>query len=78
MHLAEYLILATVTAAVALAVGALGAWAVLTYLIKVPFFFSGGAVAQALLLSCGLVVALGMAGTLRVLASRPVPYLRGE
>ncbi len=78
MHLLEYLILATVTALVALAIGALGAWAVLTYLMKVPFLFSGSAIAQTLLAACGLVVVIGLAGTARVLASKPVPYLRSE
>ena len=78
MHLAEYLILATLTAIVAIAIGAVGAWAILSYLIKVQFVFSWGAVAQAMGLSIGLVVALGLAGTARVLAARPVPHLRGE
>lgn len=78
MHLTEYLILATVTAVVALGVGALGAWAVLTYLMKVEFTFSWSAVAQALLLSCALVVVFGMAGTARVLSARSAAHLRGE
>lgn len=78
MHLAEYLVLATITAVVALGIGALGAWAVLTYLMKVEFTFSWVAVAQALLLSSALVVALGMAGTARVLSARSASHLRGE
>jgi putative ABC transport system permease protein len=78
MHLVEYVVLATVTAFAALGIGALGAWAVLTYLMRVQFIFSWGAVAQALLMSCVLVVALGLAGTVRVLSARSVPYLRGE
>ena len=78
MHLTEYVILATLTAVVALGVGALGAWAALTYLIRVEFVFSWTAVAQALLLSIALVVAMGLAGTARVLSARPVPHLRGD
>jgi putative ABC transport system permease protein len=67
-----------VTAAVALVVGAIGAWAVLTYLMKVQFVFSWRAVAQALLLACALVVVIGIAGTARVLSARSAPHLRGE
>jgi len=78
MHLAEYLILAAITAAVAIGVGALGAWAVLTYLIKVTFTFSWWAVAQAMALSIGLVIAMGLAGTAQVLNAPPSPHLRGE
>ncbi len=78
MHLTEYLILAALTAVVALGVGAVGAWAALTYLIKVEFVFSWSAVAQAMALAVALVVAMGLAGTARVLSARPVPHLRGE
>ncbi len=78
MHLTEYVILAALTAVVAMGVGALGAWAALTYLIKVEFLFSWTAVAQALFLAIALVVAMGLAGTARVLSARPVPHLRGE
>ncbi|MGE0698711.1 MAG: ABC transporter permease [Hyphomicrobiaceae bacterium] len=78
MHLAEYLIVSMATAVVAVGVGTLGAWAVLTWLMKVQFAFSGLAVLQAVALSVGLVVAMGLLGTARVLAAPPVPYLRGE
>ncbi|MGE0765824.1 MAG: ABC transporter permease [Hyphomicrobiaceae bacterium] len=78
MHLVEYLVLATITAIVALGIGSLGAWAVLTYLMKVEFAFSWAAVGQAVLLSCALVVALGMAGTARVLSAKSATYLRGD
>jgi len=78
MHLVEYLVLAAITAVVALGIGALGAWAVLTYLMKVEFTFSWSAVSQAILLSSALVVALGMAGTARVLSARSAAHLRGE
>lgn len=76
MHLAEYVILAAATTGVAVAIGGLGAWAVAVYLIKVPFLFSWTAVFKVVALALGLVVALGLAGTWRVLRSPPVPYLR--
>jgi putative ABC transport system permease protein len=78
MHLCEYLVLAALTAVVAMVIGALGAWAVLTYLIKVQFTFSWTAILEAMALSIGLVLAFGLIGTARALAARPVPYLRGE
>jgi putative ABC transport system permease protein len=78
MHLAEYLVLSLATAGVATAVGGLGAWATLTFLLKLPFAFSVSAVAQALLLAIGLVVVFGLAGTRSVLVARPVPHLRSE
>jgi len=46
--------------------------------MNVQFTFSWCAVGQALLLACGLVMALGMSGTIRVLSARSAPYLRGE
>ena len=78
MHLCEYLVLATITAAVATAIGGLCAWAVVTYFIKGQFAFSLLAILQTVLLSVGLVVAFGLVGTARVLGARPVPYLRSE
>ncbi|MBS0241870.1 MAG: FtsX-like permease family protein [Proteobacteria bacterium] len=77
-HLTEYLILAAATAIVAIGVSALGAYAVLRWLMKVEFTFSISAIAQSVGIAIGLVVTLGLFGTLRVLAARPVPYLRGE
>lgn len=78
VHLCEYLILASATAFVAAGIGALGAWATLTFLIKVQFTFSWAAVLQAMALSIAMVLAFGLVGTSRVLAARPVPYLRGD
>ena len=77
-HLAEYLILAFATAGVATLVGALGAWAVMTYLIKIPFLFSTVAVLQALGLAIGLVLTFGLVGTARVLRAPAVAQLRSE
>ncbi|MDX2156614.1 MAG: FtsX-like permease family protein [Hyphomicrobiaceae bacterium] len=78
MHLAEYLVLALATAGIAMLVGAAGAWAATTFLLKVQFSFSLAAVLQSLLVAIVLVVAFGLAGTWQVLRAPPVPYLRSE
>ncbi len=78
MHAIEYVILAAVTAAVALVIGSIAAYVTLTRVMDVLFTFSWGAVAQALAISLGLVVVLGGFGTWRVLAAPSVPHLRSE
>ncbi len=76
-HLAEYGLLALVTAAVALAAGSLAAWVVVTYVLDGQFVFSWVAVGGALAVSVALILAFGVFGTWRVLAAKPVPVLRG-
>lgn len=76
-HFVEYGLLAVVTALVALAVGSLSAWLVMTFILEGDFVFSWIAVASALLVSIVLILAFGMFGTWRVLAAKPVPILRG-
>ncbi len=75
-HLAEYGLLAFLTAAVALLVGSLAAWLVVTFVLEGTFIFSWVAVAGALGVSVFLILAFGMFGTWRVLAAKPVPVLR--
>ena len=77
-HLLEYASLAVVTALVAVAMGTGAAWIVVSQLMHVPFVFSGSAVALALLLSLGLVMLFGGAGTWAILRAPAVPYLRSE
>jgi len=77
-HVAEYLLLGTVTALFAVALGSIAAWVALTKVMEVELAFSWGAVGQALGLASGLVLAFGAIGTWRVLQARPVPYLRSE
>ena len=76
-NLAEYGLLALITAAVALAVGSLAAWGVVTYLLEGTFVFSWFAVIGALTVSTALVLMFGLLGTWRMLAAKPVPILRG-
>ncbi len=76
-HLAEYGLLALVTAVIALGVGSLAAWVVCRQVLELEMTFSFSAVAGALGVSVVLVVVFGLIGTWRVLAARPVPILRG-
>jgi len=76
-NLAEYGLLATITATVALAVGTLAAWGVVTYLLNGTFIFSWIAVIGAIAVSIALILAFGIIGTWRVLTAKPVPILRG-
>ena len=77
-HLAEYLGLAAVTAGIAVLVGSAAAWLALTRVMDLHFTFSWVAVAQALLVAVGLVLAFGAFGTWRVLSAPAVPHLRSE
>jgi putative ABC transport system permease protein len=77
-HVAEYLLLATVSALAATVLGSIVAFGVVTQLMDLPFAFSWTAVAGALLVAAALVLAFGAAGTWRVLSARPVPYLRSQ
>ena len=77
-HLAEYAILAVLTASISLLIGCLAAWIVLTRVMDIDFVFSGWAAAEAMLAAIGLVALFGGIGTWQVLKARPVPYLRSD
>jgi putative ABC transport system permease protein len=77
-HVAEYLLLAVITAAAATLFGSIAAYAVVTGIMELPFTFSLSAVAYALATAAFLVLTFGAVGTWRVLSARPVPYLRTQ
>jgi len=77
-HLLEYLILASLTSAIAFIIGSLAAWITVSGIMDFEFTFSARTAAEALLLATILVAALGGYGTWRVLQVRPVPHLRSE
>jgi putative ABC transport system permease protein len=77
-HLLEYLVLAVLTSLIALLIGGIAAYCVLTLAMEVDFVFSAVAAAEALLLATLLVALFGGYGTWRVLKAPPVPYLRSE
>ncbi|MDX2258678.1 MAG: FtsX-like permease family protein [Hyphomicrobiaceae bacterium] len=77
-HALEYALLALVAAVIAVALGSVAAWAVLTFVIDVPFYFSAAAVLQTLAVALALVMGFGALGTWQVLRARPVAILRSE
>jgi putative ABC transport system permease protein len=77
-HVAEYLLLATVTAIAATVLGSAVAYAVVTGVMDLPFTFSWRAAGGALITAALLVLVFGALGTWRVLSARPVPYLRTQ
>ena len=77
-HFIEYATLAGITAVLAVVLGSAAAWVALTQVMELDFEFSLAAVAQALVVSLGLVLAFGAIGTWSVLRARAVPVLRSE
>ena len=77
-HFVEYGILAICTAFISTLVGGIAAWITVVRVMKLEFTFGAGAVMQALGVSLALVGLFGGLGTWRVLAARPVPYLRAS
>ena len=74
--LIEYLLLGTLTAMLAAAVGTLSAWGAVTFLMDMKFGYAWIPVLQATAAGVGLVILLGLAGTWTVLGQRPAPVLR--
>ena len=77
-NLAEYLMLASITAFFAALVGGAAAFVILTYVIDVPFVVSIGSVLEPLALAIALVVVFGGIGTWRVLRAPTARVLRSE
>jgi putative ABC transport system permease protein len=77
-HLIEYSALALIAGSVAAGLGTLAAWIVTRHVMDLPFTFSLPAVLLALGVAIAMVVGFGLIGSARVLAQRPVPYLRAD
>ena len=77
-HLIEYVLLAIVTALLAVLLGSVSAWIAITQVMELDFEFSLVAIGQAIGIALVLVLAFGLAGTWSVLRTRPVPVLRSE
>jgi putative ABC transport system permease protein len=77
-HLLEYLGLALCLSAIAATLGLAAAYVIVTQVMKLSFSLSVVSLLQPSVLETIFVVALGAAGTLRVLSAKPVHYLRSE
>jgi len=77
-NLAEYLILAAVTALFAAIIGAVAAYVIVTFVIDVPFRVSFGSIVEPLALAVTLVVVFGGIGTWRVLQAPTSRVLRSQ
>ncbi len=77
-HLAEYAVLALITAVLAVGLGSLCAWFAITQFMELEFVFSGAAVVQTLGLAIVLVMVFGVCGTWAVLRAPAVVTLRSE
>jgi putative ABC transport system permease protein len=72
----EFALVGVVASAIAVAAGSGAAYLVVTYLMKIDFVFPVTRVAAISLSTLVVTIALGLAGTWRVLARRPGPELR--
>jgi putative ABC transport system permease protein len=76
--LAEYGLLALLTAAIAGIIGTATAWAVLTQVMQAGWVFIPGAVGWTTLLCAVITLAAGWIGTWRALGQKAAPLLRNE
>lgn len=77
-HMLEYLALALCLSLIAAALGLLAAYVIAAHVMKLGFSLSVFALLQPSLIETIFVVALGAAGTFRVLSAKPAYYLRSE
>jgi putative ABC transport system permease protein len=77
-HLLEYLALALSLSLIAAGLGLLAAWTVVTQIMNLSFSLSLSSLLQPSIAETIFVLALGAAGTLRVLSAKPAHYLRSE
>jgi putative ABC transport system permease protein len=74
----EFALLALSAAAIALAVGSIGAWFFLTRVMETEFVFSTTAAFGAVGLSLALALVIGFASSWHALGAKAAPYLRNE
>ena len=78
IHLAEYAVLAAVTAFAAVLIGALAAYLSVTLVMKIDFSFSWVPVVQALVLASALILVFGGLNTWSILRVKSASYLKSE
>ena len=72
----EYGILGLCTALFAALAGGISAWYVIARIMKLPFVFDGATLAFTLLLGLAITIAVGLAGTWRILGQKASHHLR--
>ncbi len=77
-YLVEYGVLGIVTAAIAAGLGAAVAWAVSTQVMDFAWSMRWDIVAATVAICVTLTLAVGFAGTWRILGQKAAPYLRNE
>lgn len=78
VFLLEYGVLGLVTAVIACGIGTLAAWAVFAYIMRVQWVFGAATMISTALISAGITLALGFAGTALALRQKAAPLLRNE
>ena len=76
VHFMEYLVLALLSALIALLLGGLAAYAIVTYAMELPFVFSWWVLVEILGLVLVLILPLGLLGTWRILGQKSTAHLR--
>ncbi len=77
-ELLEFGLLGLATALLAIVIATLTAWALCKWAFEVPFVFAPLAALETIALALGLVLAVGVVATWRVLSAKAAPYLRAE
>ena len=77
-ELLEFGLLGFATAALAVLIATLTAWALCKWAFEVKFVFSPLAAVETVLLALGFVLTIGAIATWRVLSAKAAPYLRAE
>ncbi len=76
VHFMEYLVLALLSSVLALLIGGLAAYAIVTYAMELPFVFSGWVLAEIIGIVVLLILPLGLLGTWRILGQKSTAHLR--
>ncbi len=74
--LLEYGLLGLATAAIAVVVGSIASWAVVTFLMRAEWVLLPGVLAQTTLVCLAITLVIGLAGTWRALGQKAAPLLR--
>ena len=77
-YLWEFGLLAVISAALSVALGALGAWLFLWLKVKAALVFAPALVALVLGIALALALMLGFWGSWQALGAKAAPYLRNE